>query len=196
MPKWPVPGATPGSTFADLLYPHRPSHYHLASQSPATGVITFTPFSPSALAPLSNLLIKCKLLSNNAAETDTVSITFNADTGSNYDVSRIHNANTTVTGVATAGAAAAVICTIPGASATAGVGGILEIEIPYYNDTAFFHTFRYSGGYTDYATAGADGVYDTGIGTWRSAAAITSVQIQAVTGTLTSACYATMYATI
>jgi hypothetical protein len=66
---------------------------------------------------------------------------------------------------------------LPGASATAGVAGILEIQIPIYAGTTFQKTGLWRSGYSDAATAAADQLISSSVIAWRSTAAITSITI-------------------
>ena len=69
---------------------------------------------------------------------------------------------------------------IPGASATAGVAGILDVTIPGYALTTFQKVGTWRSGYSDALTAAGDQQIHDAVISVRSTAAITSMQISLV----------------
>ena len=131
--------------------------------------------------------------STNAAETDTLTIQFNADSAAHYDNTNIQVSHATVSGNNAAAADFITLATIPGTSATAGIPGVAVIDIPVFHGTTWQKQVVCRGGYQDIATAAADVIYNDVIGTWRSAAAITSFVLAAGTGHLAAGSVAYVY---
>jgi hypothetical protein len=132
--------------------------------------------------------------SDTSAETDTLTIQFNADTAAHYDSTYTQVSHATVSGVnASAGATTLTLGTIAAASATAGIPGVAIIDVPLFHGTTFQKQLLFACGYQDIATAAADVINAQGIGTWRSAAAITSFKLAAGTGNLIAGSVAYVY---
>lgn len=103
-------------------------------------------------------------------------ITFNNDTGANYDIEQFRGLGT---GTAAAGAVAQTSLSIelPGASASANYASTGRMSIVGYASTTFYKTMEMLTGY-NHATAGSNfaSLY---IGSWRNTAAITRIKIAA-----------------
>lgn len=114
-----------------------------------------------------------------AVVRSSAKITFNNDTGSNYDVEQFRALSTSVVGAGSA-AAASISIELPGASATASHPSTVRGTIPTYAGTTFFKVLEILTGYGQ-ATAAADfaSLY---VGAWRSTAAITRLAVTAPTG--------------
>jgi hypothetical protein len=122
-----------------------------------------------------------------AAELDRWIVQVNGDTGAHYDLIGYgaqggsgtlteKNANTSwESGYGTDG-------DVPAASATAGVAGILVIEIPLYAGTTFQKAGLHRAGYSDAATSASDQSGASATIAWRSTAAITSVTVAVLSG--------------
>jgi len=123
-----------------------------------------------------------------AQESDRWAVAVNGDSGAHYDLQAVYGANTSTTSQPrnavnywfTGGSTPDG--DMPAASATAGVAGILEIQIPAYAGTTFQKTGLWASGYTDAATSASDQVSSRAVIAWRSSAAITSVTIATVSG--------------
>jgi len=121
-----------------------------------------------------------------AAESDRWAVQVNGDSGGHYDM---ETAGATVSSSAITHLAAQVqwfvgagAPDLPGASATAGIAGMLEITIPAYAGTTFQKIGRWDSGFNDAATSVNDQFTNHGTATWRSTAAIGSVTIATVSG--------------
>jgi len=117
-----------------------------------------------------------------AAETDYWYVQVNGDTGAHYDTLGTESyANVSTNVVNSVKNAADQWWTgsedLPGASATAGIAGRLNIEVPDYAGTTFQKVGHWESGYSDAATSAGDQAQVNGICVWRSTAAITSVTI-------------------
>jgi hypothetical protein len=117
-----------------------------------------------------------------AAETDYWYVQVNGDTSGHYDTLGVEGyANVSTNVVNGVKNAADQWWTgsedLPGASATAGVAGRLEIEIPDYAGTTFQKIGSWESGYCDAATSTGDQARISAICAWRSGSAITSVTI-------------------
>jgi hypothetical protein len=124
-----------------------------------------------------------------AAETDRWSVTVNGTGGSSYDLVQV---GATVSGTPIEGARNAYSSWLtptasppgdmPGASATAGAAGILQITIPGYAGTTLQKVGLWRSGYSDAAAAAADQEATSGLVAFRSTAAISSIAIAAGSG--------------
>jgi hypothetical protein len=82
---------------------------------------------------------------------------------------------------------------IPGANATAGVAGLLDVTIPNYAGTTFQKVGLWRSGYMDGATAAADSLTNAVMVAWRNTAAITSITVIPVAGNLVAGTTAYLY---
>ena len=116
------------------------------------------------------------------AESDKWAVTVNGDTAAHYDLQEVTGSNVTAAAAPESAQVAwlAAVADMPAASATAGTAGILEIEIPRYAGTTLQKTGLWRSGYSDAATAAADQASNASVVAWRSAAAITSISVSAV----------------
>ena len=126
--------------------------------------------------------------SANATESDRWSVTVNGSSADNYDLQQVAGSNTTAA-AAVRGALSSWLTgygispgDMPGASATSGVAGTLEIQVPGYAGTAFQKTGLWRSGYSDAATSASDQSAVNAVIAWRSAAAITSITVSAFSG--------------
>jgi hypothetical protein len=123
-----------------------------------------------------------------AAESDRWFVQVNGDTAADYDAEHLGASNATTAASSHAASTGWLSGTfsgvgdMPGASATAGVAGSLDITIPVYAGTAFQKAGLWRSGFNDGVTAAADCVVSSGTVAWRSTAAITSVKIATVSG--------------
>lgn len=127
-----------------------------------------------------------------SADTTDIHLTFNNDTGANYDVELINAANTTITGSNVVAGAQNYVGQIPGATAPANHAGSLEITIPNYAATVFYKTYLSAAGAM--ITSAAGGLQNRwGHGQWRNTAPITRVTLTAGSGNFIVGSMATLY---
>jgi len=120
-----------------------------------------------------------------AAQSDQWTVQLNGDTGNHYDLETFYAAGTG-TGASDGSNAQAVWISaesdMPGANATAGIAGILDLTIPAYAGTTFQKVGIWRSGYYDAVTAITDGFVVVATESWRSMAAITSIVIATHSG--------------
>ena len=131
-------------------------------------------------------------------EGDRWTVSVNGDTGGHYDLQNIAGANASASASVKNAQGLWYIANfspgdMPGASATAGVAGILEVIIPNYAGTTFQKVGKWYSGYSDAATAGADQIAVSATVAWRSTAAITSLKVAAGDGNLAAGTAAYLY---
>jgi hypothetical protein len=122
--------------------------------------------------------------SSKASEVDQWAVTVNGDSGAHDDSQYLSSQHTTNAAGILAAQDFWVVGEndVPGTSATAGVPGILDIQIPNYAGTTWQKTGLWRSGYIDAATSSSDGALASAVINWRSAAAITSVTIALASG--------------
>lgn len=152
--------------------------------SPAAS-ITFSSI-PAGYSVLRLLVIGA---SNTAAEATRWQVRVNGDSGSHYDHQGVGGAGNNTGATSFSAAADQQMLSnspndLPGANATAGIAGILDVTIPAYAATTLQKTGLWRSGYTDGATAVADSGTWNGVVCWRSTAAITSISVIPVAGNL------------
>jgi hypothetical protein len=143
--------------------------------------------------------------SSTAAEATRWKVLVNGDSGSDYDIQGVVGAGNNVNaGADNAAATQQWIAAsggsgldLPGANATAGVAGILEVVIPAYAATTLQKTGLWRSGYIDGATGvtSADAGVWGQVVAWRSTAAIASLVIEAAAGNLITGTTALLYLT-
>lgn len=127
-----------------------------------------------------HLMISCYLRTSEATALSNANLTFNADTGANYDHTRIRNTNTTVTGGSTAGGTSVGI-PCGGSSIDANHFSSATIWVPRYTAGAgFFKSFNYQTGIL--SSDVTESTAQTGSGLWRSATAVTRITLTAAGG--------------
>ena len=107
-----------------------------------------------------------------AVVQSSVAITINNDGGSNYDIQRIRNVNTTVTGNISL-ARVNLLASCPGASAEAGAYAAVDMLIPAYAQTTGHKALTWTVGGTE--DTAADCVMEQGAGRWKSTAAVNRI---------------------
>jgi hypothetical protein len=175
-------GATGKAADAGHVHPSTP----VTSQTLGTAAanITFSAI-PSGYSLLRIVVVGSSAA---AAESDRWFVVVNADTNADYDGEHVTGGAAVLSAAAHAGqtgwlgSSITGVGDMPGASATAGVAGLLEITIPLYTGTTFQKTGFWRSGFADGAAATADCVTETGVVAWRSTSAITSVKIATVSG--------------
>ncbi len=117
-----------------------------------------------------------------AARLSQIALTFNNDTGNNYDRSFVatSQASTTPIGDESVGQANLVIV-ISGSLSAANVGGLCRITIPNYAGTTFYKNAESTQGMVDTAAANANRQALVHLFQYRSTAAITRLKITPLT---------------
>jgi hypothetical protein len=149
----------------------------ISTQTPTgTGVVTF-----SSLGAYNSLMITALGRSDAAAADVAVAMTFNSDTGSNYDYQRLIVQNTSVTSDSTMAGSSIEVGAIPAASAPSGLASTFEINISDYGGTTFQKTVT-----VEYilktGTSTGDLFEVINSGYWRNTAAITRIDITLSSG--------------
>ena len=125
------------------------------------------------------------------ASARVLNMTFNNDTGSNYDYEVVSWNNATATGAGTAGAAAIAAGTTP-ASGVSPRYFTYEIDIPFYSLTSAYKSGK-SFGARSQGTAAGDQFLENRTFFWRNTAAITRIDLAASTGSLAAGSQVRLY---
>lgn len=149
----------------------------IEEQTPSgTGVVTF-----SSLGSHTHLQVKYSARGTDANTTVNINLTFNGDTGANYDRQFLRGIGASASAGEAFAGSNALIVQMPGSTATANYAGAGTIDVFDYRGTTFQKaaigvcTFRVG------TTSGSLVMIQFGIG-WRSAAAITSMTLTAGAG--------------
>lgn len=146
----------------------------------------------SSLGSFTHLRIVYSVRADDAVTSENFLMTFNGDTGANYDRESLLSSNTTVSGAGAAAATSMFIQQVVGASAPANVAASGEIVIYDYRGTTFFKTAT-SAGYLQTAASAAGQQARVNGGLWRSASAITSVTLTLGSGNYVAGSKLTLY---
>lgn len=140
---------------------------------------TFDTGAGGFAATYAHLMIVAYLRTTEAVIISTAAVTFNNDTGANYDNQTVRGRDTTASS-ADGQAAANWTLPIPGASAAAGVFGGALVFMPAYAQTVGEKAAYYMGGFADEAATGGD----AGVKTihWRSTVAVARIIFTAGSG--------------
>ena len=122
------------------------------------------------------------LRSSAANTSDNVLLTFNNDSSALYDVNRIQNANTTVTGASVSLGTSANIGNIPGSLAPAHTFGNFLLNVPAYDGSANFKSCQAFGGATQSTVANNNQNIQSAV--YESTTAISRLAIVAAGGNL------------
>jgi hypothetical protein len=114
-----------------------------------------------------------------AVAQSATNLTFNADTGANYDRQFDRGADTTASAGGTAGGNALGMLTA-GTSTDTGVFSIYRVTVPFYTETTAHKVCEITDGSAD--SVAADRRVNVQVGRWRSTAAITRVTFTAPGG--------------
>ncbi len=153
----------------------------------ATGVATF-----SSLGSYTHLRIVYSMRADDAVTGENLVMTFNADTGANYDRQSFVANNATLSGSGVAAGTSMFITQVSGASAPANVPSCGEINIFDYRGTTFYKVATCAQYHQTAATA-AGQQYRTQSGLWRSTVAITSITLTLASGNYVSGSKLTLY---
>lgn len=117
-----------------------------------------------------------------AVRLSVVALTFNNDTGANYDRAFLATsaASTTPTGDQSVAASNAVLV-IAGDSNAANVAGLMNIVIPDYRNATFYKNAIGQGSVTDTAAANANRQSFSTLYQWRSTSAISRIAVTPAT---------------
>lgn len=151
-----------------------------------------TNISFSSLGSNTHLALYYIARSDTVATSANINLTFNGDTGSNYDRQLVNAAATTVTGGESLGQTSAVIGTIAAASAPAGAIGMGTVQIPDYRGTTFRKMATNAAGRVAADSTGNVHVTNWTI-QWRSTAAITSITLTLSAGNFVAGSKFTLY---
>lgn len=160
----------------------------IEEQSPTGTAITF-----SNLGAYRHLKIIGNVRGDTAATAIAINLSFNGDTGTNYDRQIVQGVGATASATENLGINPNQgIMVVPAASATAGLSGYGEITIPDYRGTtfqkcAFSTTFNKTGTSTGLMTARVVAY------AWRSTAAITSITLTCSAGNFAAGTKFTLY---
>lgn len=169
----------PGSGGGDVV--------KIEEQTPSgTGAVTF-----SSLGSYTHLRIVYSARGTESATATTMELTFNGDTGSNYDSERV--SFTSTIGFATQVAQTnAIIGFISAATATSNYASGSEIYIPDYRGTTFYKTAFATQSLLQAQSSGNIGTR-LNAAFWRSTSAITSVTLTLTSGNYVSGSKFTLY---
>lgn len=142
-------------------------------------------------ATYSHLLLVASLRGANASTTIGLNITFNGDTGSNYDSQYLAGATASATS-GEAFAQAAIGASMPSASGTASVFSAHMMLIPCYATTDR-NKAMFSLGARKHSTSTGGLQFRADSGHWRSTSAITTVALTPATGNMLAASRASLY---
>lgn len=127
-----------------------------------------------------------------AAAISNTSVTFNADTGANYDQQDVNRNDTTQGGNASV-ARNNVSAIVHGAGGSAGYPSTVRMTIPCYDQTTFFKVGELTSGAND--GSAANNWYVGRVFTWRNTAAVTRITVAAASGNLVAGSRLTVYGT-
>lgn len=179
------------------LYPVSAVPQIIATQTLASAAtITFSSI-PQGFTNLRLLVIG---RSADATEADYWYVQFNGDTSNSYDLVEVYGTSSAAAAADHSGQPGFFLTVVdgdlPGTSATAGVVGMLDLEIPLYSGTAFQKIVSWKSGYNDAATSAADSLIVQAVGSWRHSSAITSIKVSAaLDASMTIGTTAILYAT-
>jgi hypothetical protein len=138
-------------------------------------------FGFTALGSYTHFDIRYSARGDTAATSVVMNLTFNGDTAGNYDRELVQGAASTASAVEGLAQTSAAVASVPGASATAAYAGAGIISVFDYRGV----TFQKAGVVTETlrrsTASGNVFIHITGFG-WRSAAAVTSVELALASG--------------
>lgn len=138
-----------------------------------------------------NLRVVCQMRGDVAATYCNLYVTFNNDSGSNYDWEWLYALHATATADEGIGDTKMLLGQVVGGTATASRSGSFDLVIPGYSRTVFHHPCT-AESFAPAAGTGTVGRFTAG-GHWRSASAITRVTITPHSGNFAEGSIATLY---
>lgn len=181
------------------LDPLQALQIYLANGGPGTGdqmqlIASKVISSPAATidftaipGTFNNLRLLCAARSTRAAqESDRFNVTFNNDSGGHYDMQSMYTtgtgAPTSEQGVQRSGLGVQNANDMPAAGATAGVAGVLLVDVMNYAATTLNKTGLWRSGYFDPVVASSAGAWADIKFFWESAAAINRITMSTLFG--------------
>lgn len=160
----------------------------ISSLTPSgTGVATFTAITSA----YTDLVLVVRGRSTAAATGVGTTITFNSDTGANYDSTgdQINNVDQVIGG---ANASGLTLHGLPAANAPAGASGYDEYTIYLYSGSTFFKTVFSMSGQTQ--GSGQVNIYSQkGYGQWRNTASVTRIDATLTSGNFVAGSTVSLY---
>jgi hypothetical protein len=151
----------------------------------SSGVITFSAIP----ATYKHLQLRVTMRTDNAAATNTASVTFNSDTAANYSSHKFGSVNASTVSSGLASQSNMALYTLPGNTLTTGAFSASVLEIVDYADTNKYKTVRLMTGFST-LTPNEVSLHS---GSWRSTSAVTSLTITAGTGSFLTASRFSLY---
>lgn len=140
-----------------------------------------------------HLLLICHGRGDNASVAVNTTVTFNGDTGSNYDLQMVNGIAAAASAAELFGQTGLAISSFPAASASAGRAGSAVIFFPHYANATLAKTAIVLMGYITGTTTGT-GVVTLRIGVWRTSnAAINQITLTLSAGNYIAGSCFTLY---
>lgn len=165
----------------------------IEKKSPSgAGTVSFTSIPSSGFKDLVFVVYGA---GTQVSTSTSIQMTFNGDTGANYDLQYMQNTSGTTAGASEvrAGTSITDIIALPAASAPANTGGSGYIYIPDYGQTTFHHSGN-AWSNTKIGTSANQLFTRTSAWWWRSTAAITRVDLTLASGNFVTGTTITLYA--
>jgi hypothetical protein len=161
----------------------------ISEQTPSgTGTVSFT----SIPGTYRDLMLVIRGRGTNASTFVTAKLTFNNDTGSNYDRQRLQATNASVAASALAAQTSIDIADIAAANAPTSAADVSTIEIADYRGTTFQKAVKATSSVKTNAAA-TGWAADVRVGWWRSTAAITRVDLVLTAGNFVAGSVVSLY---
>ena len=139
-----------------------------------------------------HLYLVMQLRGTKSATSAQPRVTFNGDTGTNYEVQKHYAAGGTPASVGTTGTTYIDLTDATAASSASGAASAIECVIPNYAGTSFHKSLSSTGFNPRSYASGSEYVMNTG-GAWKNTAAITRVTITPDSNNWASGSRATLY---
>jgi len=164
-----------------------PAFVKIEEQTPTGTAVTF-----SSLGSFTHLEIYVSARGDQAALSTNIVLTFNGDTGSNYDFQVLTGNGSTASATESLAQTSIAVGSAAAASATAGKVGVFTVKIYDYRGTTFNKELVSNENLT--RGTGTGTLFSRQFaGTWRSTAAITSVTLTLASGNYVSGSKFSLY---